>query len=40
MEQLRVVQNKMNNIELPSNIGRIPPKIAIGKDGFSNLTAD
>ena len=40
IEQLRVSQNKMNNIELPSDIGRIPPKITIGKDGFSNLTAD
>jgi hypothetical protein len=30
----------MDNVELPSDIGRIPPKIAIGNDGFSNLTAD
>ena len=30
MEQLRVAQNRMDNIELPSDIGRIPPKIAIG----------
>ena len=40
MEQLRAAQNRMDHIELPSDIGRIPPKIAIGKDGFSNLTAD
>jgi hypothetical protein len=40
MEQLRVAQNRMDYIELPSDIGRIPPKVAIGKDGFSNLTAD
>jgi hypothetical protein len=40
MEQLRVVQNRMEHIELPSDIGRIPPKIAIGDSGFSNLTAD
>ncbi|GBC21267.1 hypothetical protein GLOIN_2v1775288 [Rhizophagus irregularis DAOM 181602=DAOM 197198] len=40
MEQLRVAQNRMDNIVLPSDIGRIPPKIAIGNDGFSNLTAD
>ncbi|GBC43661.2 hypothetical protein GLOIN_2v1848891 [Rhizophagus irregularis DAOM 181602=DAOM 197198] len=40
MEQLRVAQNRMDNIDLPSDIGRIPPKIAIGNDGFSNLTAD
>jgi hypothetical protein len=39
INQLRVAQNRMDNIELPSDIGRIPPKIAIG-DGFSNLTAD
>ncbi|CAB5091380.1 unnamed protein product [Rhizophagus irregularis] len=40
MEQLRVAQNRMDNIDLPSDISRIPPKIAIGNDGFSNLTAD
>jgi hypothetical protein len=40
MEQLRVVQQKMDQIDLPSDIGRIPAKIAIGNDGFSNLTAD
>ncbi|PKY56565.1 hypothetical protein RhiirA4_476956 [Rhizophagus irregularis] len=40
MEQLRVAQNRMDHVELPSDIGRIPPKIAIGNDGFSNLTAD
>src|SRR6266542_946489 len=41
MEQLRVAQNRMDHVELPSDIGRIPPKIAIGENnGFSNLTAD
>ena len=40
MDQLRVAQKRMNQIELPSDIGRIPPKIAIGESGFSNLTAD
>ena len=40
MEHLRVAQSRMDHIELPSDIGRIPPKIAIGSDGFSNLTAD
>ena len=39
MDQLRVAQSRMDHVELPSDIGRIPPKIAIG-DGFSNLTAD
>lgn len=39
VNQLRVAQSRMDHIELPSDIGRIPPKIAIG-DGFSNLTAD
>src|SRR5436305_5062597 len=34
MKQLRAAQNRMDHIELPSDIGRIPPKIAIGKDGF------
>ncbi|GET67403.1 uncharacterized protein LOC114543330 [Rhizophagus irregularis DAOM 181602=DAOM 197198] len=40
MEQLRVAQNRMDHVKLPSDIGCIPPKIAIGSDGFSNLTAD
>jgi hypothetical protein len=40
MEQLRIAQNRMDQIELPLDIGRIPPKIAIGDCGFSNLTAD
>ncbi|CAB4487065.1 unnamed protein product [Rhizophagus irregularis] len=40
MEQLQIVQKRMDYIELPSDIGRIPPKIAIGNEGFSNLTAD
>ena len=40
MDQLRVAQSRMDNVELPSDIGRIPPKIAIGDNGFSNLTAD
>jgi hypothetical protein len=39
MEQLRVAQKRMDYVELPSDIGRIPPKIAIG-EGFSKLTAD
>ena len=30
----------MDDIDLPSDIGKIPPKIAIGNDGFSNLIAD
>ncbi|CAB4491857.1 unnamed protein product [Rhizophagus irregularis] len=40
MEQLRIAQKRMDYIELPSDIGRILPKIAIGNEGFSNLTAD
>jgi len=40
MDQLRVAQSRMDHVELPSDIGRIPPKIAIGDSGFSNLTAD
>jgi len=40
MEQLRVAQERMKHVDLPSDIGRIPAKIAIGNDGFSNLTAD
>jgi hypothetical protein len=38
-EQLRVAQRRMDSVQLPSDIGRIPPKIAIG-EGFSKLTAD
>ena len=40
MEQLRIAQKRMDHFDLPSDIGRIPPKIAIGNEGFSNLTAD
>jgi hypothetical protein len=40
MEQLHIAQNRMDHVDLPPDIGRIPPKIAIGNDGFSNLTAD
>ena len=40
MKQLRMVQKRMKHVNLPSDIGRIPAKIAIGNDGFSNLTAD
>ena len=39
MEQLRAAQNRMDHIELPSDIGRIPNKIDCG-EGFSNFTAD
>ena len=38
-DQLRVAQERMGDAQLPSDIGRIPPKIAIG-EGFSKLTAD
>jgi hypothetical protein len=38
-EQLRAAQRRMDSVQLPSDIGRIPPKIAIG-EGFSKLTAD
>ncbi|GBB93558.1 hypothetical protein RclHR1_21980002 [Rhizophagus clarus] len=40
MEQLQIAQSRMDHVELPSDIGCIPPKIAIGSEGFSNLTAD
>jgi hypothetical protein len=40
MEQLQVAQSRMDHVDLPSDISHIPPKIAIGNDGFSNLTAD
>jgi hypothetical protein len=39
MEQLRVAQSKMDHVELPSDIGCIPLKIAIG-ERFSNFTTD
>ena len=38
-EQLRIAQRRMDSVQLPSDIGRIPPKVAIG-EGFSKLTAD
>ena len=40
MEQLCVVQKRMKHVDLPSDIDRIPAKIAIVNDSFSNLTAD
>ena len=40
IEQLHVAQKRMKHVDLPSDIGQIPAKIAIGNDGFSNLTAD
>ncbi|GBC25642.2 uncharacterized protein LOC110231456 [Rhizophagus irregularis DAOM 181602=DAOM 197198] len=39
MDDLTKIQKNMNNIHPPSEIGRIPHKIDIGK-GFSNLTAN
>jgi hypothetical protein len=33
IEQLQVAQSKIDHVELPSAIGHIPPKIAIG-EGF------
>lgn len=39
LEDLTKIQKHMNNIHPPSEIGRIPHKIDIGK-GFSNLTAN
>ena len=38
-EKLCVAQRRIDNIQHPPDIGRIPPKIAIG-EGFSKLTAD
>ena len=40
MKQLCVAQKRMKHVDLLSDIGQIPAKIAIGNDGFSNLTAD
>ena len=40
IEQLQVAQKRMDHVELLSDIGRILPKIAIGNNGFSKLTAD
>ena len=34
MDQLHVAQSRMDHVELPSNIGQISPKIAIGDSGF------
>ena len=38
-EQLRAAQIRIDNVQLPSDIGRIPPKITI-EEGFSKFTAD
>ncbi|CAB5391212.1 unnamed protein product [Rhizophagus irregularis] len=37
MEQLQVAQKRIDHVELPFDIGRIPPKIAIRNNGFSNF---
>ena len=36
---LEIIQERANKIKVPSDIGRIPNKIATG-DGFSEFTAD
>ena len=38
-EQLCVAQGRMDSVQLPSDIGRIPSKITI-EEGFSKLTVD
>ena len=39
INQLRQIQNKMSEIQVQSNIGRIPRKVDCG-EGFANFTAD
>ncbi len=39
-EQLHIIQKRMDEINLPPDIPRIPNKVALGEHGFSNLTAD
>src|SRR5205085_12531213 len=39
MKHLEIMQEQANKIKVPSNISRIPNKIATG-DGFSGFTAD
>src|SRR2546423_15470414 len=39
MKNLAVMQERANKIKVPSDIGRIPNKIATG-EGFSGFTAD
>jgi len=38
-KDLQSIQKKMNEFEIPSDLGRIPSKIHCG-EGFSNFTAD
>ena|SRR5437868_2981117 len=38
-DNLKNIQRKMNQIQIPANLGRIPQKIDC-KEGFSNFTAD
>src|SRR2546423_13569283 len=38
-KHLKIMQERANKIKVPSDIGRIPNKIATG-DGFSRFTAD
>ena len=39
INQLRQIQNKMSEIQVPSNISRIPRKVDCG-EGFANFTAN
>ena len=38
-ETLKIIQKKMDEFQIPSDLGRIPGKINNG-EGFSNFTAD
>lgn len=38
-ETLKIIQKKMNEFQIPSDLGRIPGKIYSG-EGFANFTAD
>ena len=34
MEQLHIAQNRMDHVDLPPDIGRIPPKLQLETMGF------
>jgi len=39
-DKLSTIEKRMAHIKVPSDIGRIPSKVAHGSEGFSRFTAD
>lgn len=39
-KQLSIIEQRMSNVKIPSDIGRIPSKVVHGAEGFCRFTAD